>query len=104
MVSIQLAFFDVNFSRERAKNIVDSLKLFCYVEPNSKQTKERTQWQPEKEARSPEARAKVVRKRQRRARQNPSQAEAPRSPATKVGAKKGRRKQQAKVRRNPRRS
>src|ERR1051325_11135475 len=79
MVSIQLAFFDVNFSRERAKNIVDSLKLFCYVEPNSKQTKERTQWQPEKEARSPEARAKVVRKRQRRARQNPKAVEAQRS-------------------------
>src|SRR6185369_3283522 len=54
------------------KTFVDSLKLFCYVEPNSKIQKERRQWQPKKEPGSPEARAKVPVREQRRARQNRS--------------------------------
>src|SRR6185369_12645542 len=61
------------------KNFVDSLKLICYVAPNSKFKRSGRQWQPKKEPRSPEARAKVPVREQKRARRNRSPEVALRS-------------------------
>src|SRR6185369_13857296 len=84
------------------------LNYFVTLSQTQNKIKERTKWQPEKEARSQEARAKVVEKRERRARQNPRGAEAqrsqlrqPRSPVRKAAVRRAvrRKRRQRRVRR-----
>src|ERR1041384_902126 len=87
MVSTALLIFGSEFSRKALHALRLCVKktswtvfnYFATLHQTQNTTKERTQWQPKKEARSPEARAKVVAKRQRRARQNPSPEAAQRS-------------------------
>src|SRR6476646_536754 len=99
MVSIQVAIFACELFTQRRKELTQRrkevgsvfapcvkiktswtvLNYFVTLSQTQNKLKERTKWQPKKEARSPEARAKVVEKRQRRARQNPRVAEARRS-------------------------
>src|SRR5215213_2578440 len=111
MVSITTCNFCVD---RKIKTSWTVSNYFVTLSQTQNKIKERTKWQPKKEARSPEARAKVVEKRQRRARQNPKDAEAqrsqlrqPRSPLRKAAARKAqskvRRKRQRSLRRRPER-
>src|SRR6185503_588063 len=86
------------------------LNYFVTLSQTQNKIKERTKWQPKKGVRSPEARAKVVEKRERRARQNPVRAEAqrsqlrqPRSPRRKLEPGRVRRKRLRSRRRRPQR-
>src|ERR1043165_6288818 len=80
MVSTALLIFGSEFSRKALHALSLCVKktswtvfnYFATLHQTQNTTKERTKWQPKKEARSPEARAKVAERAPRRARQSRS--------------------------------